>query len=52
MRVCLCERGKFATQALFSAQVMAVGSTNREVNMTAGEVLFLERQSYLYHQLC
>ena len=33
---------KFATQALFSVQVMALGSTNREVNMTAGEVLFLE----------
>ena len=25
-----------------SVQVMALGSTNREVNMTAGEVLFLE----------
>ena len=32
--MCLCERGKFATQALFSVQVMALGSTNREVNMT------------------
>ena len=42
-RVCLCERGKFATQTLFSVQVMPLGSTNREVNMTAGEVLFLER---------
>ena len=41
MRVCLCERGKFATQALFSVQVMALGSTNREVNMTAGEVLLV-----------
>ena len=42
-RACvLCESGKFATQALFSVQVMALGSTNREVNMTAGEVLFLE----------
>ena len=38
---CLCKCGKFATQALFSIQVMALGSTNREVNMTAGEVLFL-----------
>ena len=34
--------GKFATQALLSVQVVALGSTNREVNMTAGEVLFLE----------
>ena len=34
--------GKFATQALFSVHVMALGSTNREVTMTAGEVLFLE----------
>ena len=34
--------GKFATQTLFSVQVMALGSTNREVNMTAGEMLFLE----------
>ena len=43
-RVCDCERGKFATQVvLFSVQVMALGSANREVNMTAGEVLFLER---------
>ena len=42
-RACvLCECGKFATQALFSVQVMALGSTNREVNMTAWEVLFLE----------
>ena len=41
--MCLCERGKFATQALSSVKVMALGSTNREVNMTAGEVLFLER---------
>ena len=42
-RVYLCECCKFATQALFSVQVMALGSsTNREVNMTAGEVLFLE----------
>ena len=40
--MCLCERGKFATQALFSVQVMALGSTNREVNMAAGGVLFLE----------
>ena len=40
--MCLCKCGKFATQALFSVQVMALGSTNREVNMTAGEVLFLE----------
>ena len=31
-----------ATQVLFSVQVMALRSTNREVNMTAGEVLFLE----------
>ena len=38
----MCKCGKFATQALFSVQVMALGSTNREVNMTAGEVLFLE----------
>ena len=38
----LCKCGKFATQALFSVQVMALGSTNREVNMTAGEVLFSE----------
>ena len=42
--MCLCKCGKFAKQALFSVQVMALGSTNREVNMTAGEVLFLERQ--------
>ena len=41
-RVCLCKCGKFATQAPFSVQVMALGSTNREVNMAAGEVLFLE----------
>ena len=41
-RVCLCERGKFVTHALFSVQVMALGSTNREVIITAGEVLFLE----------
>ena len=49
----LCERGKFATQALFSVEVMALGSTNREVNMTAGEVLFMDRHwlSKLY-QLC
>ena len=38
----MCKCGKFATQALFSVQVMALGSTNREVNMTAGGVLFLE----------
>ena len=38
----MCKCGKFATQALFSVQVKALGSTNREVNMTAGEVLFLE----------
>ena len=38
----MCKCGKFATQALFSVQVMALGSTNCEVNMTAGEVLFLE----------
>ena len=38
------ERGKFATQALFSVQVMALESTNREVNMAAGEVLFLKRR--------
>ena len=38
----MCKCGKFATQALFSVQVIALGSTNREVNMTAGEVLFLE----------
>ena len=45
-RVCDCERGKFATQVvLFSVQVMALGSANREVNMTAGEVRFLERAS-------
>ena len=44
--MCLCERGKFATQVLlFSVQVMALGSINSEVNMTAGEVLFLERQA-------
>ena len=48
--MCLCERGKFVTQALFSVQVMALGSTNREVNMTAGEVLFLG-ENLLYHQL-
>ena len=40
--MCLCERGKFATQALFSVQVMALRSSNCEVNMTAGKVLFLE----------
>ena len=40
MRLCKC--GKFATQALFSVQVMALGSTKREVNMTAWEVLLLE----------
>ena len=34
--------GKFDTQALFSVQFKAFGSTNREVNMTDGEVLFLE----------
>ena len=35
-RVCDCERGKFATQVvLFSVHVMALGSANREVNMTA-----------------
>ena len=37
----MCKCGKFATQALFSVQVMALGSTNREVNITAGEVLFV-----------
>ena len=37
----MCRCGEFATQALCSVQVMALGSTNR-VNMTAGEVLFLE----------
>ena len=37
----LCKCGKFATQALFSVQVMALGSTNGEVNVTAGMVLFL-----------
>ena len=42
MCICVSKCGKFATQALFSVQVMALGSTNREVNMTAGEVLFLE----------
>ena len=42
-RVCVvCKCDKFAIQALFSVQVMALGSTNREVNMTAGEVIFLE----------
>ena len=40
--MCLCERGRFATQALFSVQVMVLESTNPEVDMTAGEVLFLE----------
>ena len=40
--MCLFKCDKFATQALFSVQVMALGSTNREVNMSAGEVLFLE----------
>ena len=38
----MCKCGKFATQAFFSVQVMALGSTNREVIMTAGEVVFLE----------
>ena len=44
-RACFCEFGKFATQVLlFSVQVMALlGSADREVNMTAREVLFLER---------
>ena len=51
-RVCLCERGKFATQALFSVQVMALRTTNREVNMTAGEVLFLERASSIISSDC
>ena len=50
--MCLCERGKFATQALFSVQVMALGSTNREVNMTAGEVLFLERACCIISSDC
>ena len=51
--MCLSERGKFATQALFSVHVIALGSTNRDENMTAGEVLFLERACYfeVYHQL-
>ena len=40
--MCLCKCGKFATQVLFSVQVMALGSTNSEVNRTAGEVIFLE----------
>ena len=52
MRVCLCERGKFATQALFSVQVMALESTNREVNMTAGDVLFLERACLIISSDC
>ena len=44
--MCFCERGKFATQVVpFSVQVMALGSANREVNMTAGGVLFSERAS-------
>ena len=34
----------FATQALFSVQVLALGITNREVNTTAGEVLFLKTE--------
>ena len=38
----MCKCGKFATQALFSVQVMALGSTNRGVNMIAGRVLFWE----------
>ena len=38
---CVFVCGKFAKQALFSVQVMALGSTNREAKMTAGEVLFL-----------
>ena len=42
-RECSCERGKFAISALFSVQVMALGSTDREVTMTAGEVLFVEK---------
>ena len=48
----MCECGKFATQALFSVEVMALGCTNREVNMTAGEVLFLETKLAVYHELC
>ena len=51
-RVCLCERGKFVTHALFSVQVMALGSTNREVIMTAGEVLFLERACRIISSDC
>ena len=43
--MCLRERGKFATQALFSVHVMALGSTNREVNMTAGEMLLETKQA-------
>ena len=42
-RVCLCERGKFVTQVLSSVQGMALGSTNRGVDMIAGEVFFGER---------
>ena len=38
---CVFVCGKFAKQALFSVQVMALGSTNGEVNVTAGMVLFL-----------
>ena len=40
-RVCVfCERGKFATQVvLFSVQIVALGSANREVNVAAGALL-------------
>ena len=50
--MCLCERGKFATQVLLSVQVMALGSTNREVNMSAGEVLFLKRACCIMSSDC
>ena len=45
--MCLSERGKFATQALFSVQFMALGTTNREVNIAAGEVLFFKASCFI-----
>ena len=50
--MCLCKCCKFVTQVLFLVQVIALGSTNREVHMTAEEVLFLETKLTVNHQLC
>ena len=51
--MCVCVSvASSATQALFSVQVMALGSTNREANMTAAEVLLLERACCIISSDC